>query len=204
MSCDWLHDDCKNEDSKCWQCITEDKFYVPKKKRKSGLAKRQARPSGRRGSNFEYNNHVSNKDLLSGVTTRMTPNSGAGFIKGDEEISGLISIMEELKTSSQTTSRGKKTISIQKEWLDKLKKEATNSSKEFWYLKFAYGDHEKDSYIVCDSEMIMGMVYTMSEDRKAKISAEMKLDIAKLKIDKLEKELEVLKEKLEFNKQQGR
>jgi hypothetical protein len=204
MNCDWGHDDCKKFPDSCWMCITTDKYYVPRKARSTGMAKRQARPSGRKGSNFEYSNHVSNKDLLSGATSNMTINSGAGFVKGDEEIKGIINIMEELKTSSQLTTRGKKTISIQKEWLDKLDTEAKAAHKEFWYLKFAFGDHEKDSYITLSADMIMGMVYTMVEDRKAKRIAELRQQATEVKVKQLEAEVEHLKIMLELTNEQVR
>jgi hypothetical protein len=177
MSCEWGHSDCTNTD-KCWMCVVEDKYYKPSKKPSAGMSKRRAKPTGRRGSHFEYDNHVANKDLLTGATSRMTPNSGAGQIKGDEQIRGIISIMEELKTSAQQTSKGVKTISIQKEWLDKLRIEASQANKEFWYLKFAFGDYERDWYVILESDMVMSMVFTMVEDRKAKAQADARAEVA--------------------------
>jgi hypothetical protein len=116
----------------------------------------------------------------------MTPNSGAAFVKGDEEISGIINIAEELKTSSTITSRGNKTISIQKLWLDKLRQESRESRKEFWYLKFAFGDHEKDWYAILDSDMIMSMVYTMLQDRQVRRILEDENKALRKKIEELE------------------
>jgi hypothetical protein len=84
MSDECQYTDCTVQGKDCWRCVPLGRFYSPPKKRKTGLAPRQAKTTGRRGSQFELDNHKANQDLLNGVTSRMTPNSGAGSIKGDE------------------------------------------------------------------------------------------------------------------------
>ena len=129
MICKWNHCDCKNENNKCYLCFLEDQYYVSNIKVKTP---RKAKETGRKGSKFEAINSNTNNTILLGGSTP-TPNSGAGKIKGDEQIHGLIEIMEELKEQNSTTSRGAKTFTIHKEWLDKLNREAQAENKEFWY-----------------------------------------------------------------------
>lgn len=179
MACEWGREDCKNEDIKCHLCSTPDYHYQSKIKSKpKPMAARQAKVNDRKGSGFEYRNTNSNKELLMGATSRQTPNSGAGQIKGDEEIRGIIKVMEELKEQNKTTSRGEKTFTIQKEWLLKLRREAQAAGKEFWYLKYVFSGDDRDVFVTVDADLIMSMVYTMVEDRKAKYKAEADLDVA--------------------------
>lgn len=178
-----------NVGEKCHLCSTKGLHYKPPKEVKRGLNKTAPKITKRGGSVFEYNNNKANNNLLSGVTSRQTPNSGAGHVKGDEQISGIINIMEELKEQNKLTSRGEKTFTIQKEWLEKLKREAIAENKEFWYLKFIFSGADKDVYCILDSDMVMSMVYTMVEDRKSKQKAELSLDV-------INKENELLKAKL--------
>lgn len=187
--CEYGYSDCINIGEKCHLCSVKGLHYKPPKEVKKGLNKSAPKITKRGGSVFEYNNNKANNSLLSGVTSRQTPNSGAGQIKGDEQISGIINIMEELKEQNKLTSRGEKTFTIQKEWLEKLKREAIAENKEFWYLKFIFSGTDKDVYCILDSDMVMSMVYTMVEDRRTKIKADLSLDVAK-------KENELLKAKL--------
>ena len=62
----------------------------------------------------------------------MTLNSGATVLeKGDEQISGIINVMEELKTQMPDRAKGTKTFTIKRQWLDKLNKEAKWKIKNF-------------------------------------------------------------------------
>lgn len=182
MSCQWGRTDCKNEGTKCYLCPTTDYHYDSKFKKKQTVAKMKI--TGRQGATFEARNHVNNHDLLNDVSSRMTPNSGAGKVKGDEEIRGIINIMEELKThqtKNQGRQPGKETFTIQKAWLNKLNKEAREVNKEFWYLKFAFKDHDLDHYCITEAEVIMSMVKTMVEDRRSAKKAQYQIDIANKK-----------------------
>lgn len=179
MSCDWGRSDCKNEGMKCYLCNAPDYHYDPKFKKKQTVAKKKV--TGRQGALFEARNHVNNHDLLNDVSSRMTPNSGAGRVKGDEEIRGIINIMEELKThqkKNEGRQPGKETFTIQRAWLEKLNREAKEANKEFWYLKFAFKDQDLDHYIVVEADTIMSMVKTMVEDRRAAKYANSKIEVA--------------------------
>lgn len=206
MACEWLTEDCQFEGtSKCDLCFTVKQNYKPSKQKKFGMAKHAQKADGRMGSNFEYQNHKRNEAILSGATSGMTLNSGATVLqKGDEQITGCIRIMEELKTKVAEQAPGKKTFTIQKKWLDKLAVEAPPENMEFWYLKFRFHESDNKSYIVIDQDVIMSMVYTMVEDRKVAKTAQSKINIenkrrelAETQLLCAQKEIELLKAELE-------
>ena len=92
-----MHDceTCKFYDSdKCTMCVSGSKYMAAQKK-SYGLKKNYNKTTNRMGSKAEMINHESNTATIS---TSMTPNSGAGKVKGDEQIVGLVNIMQEVKT----------------------------------------------------------------------------------------------------------
>ena len=129
---------------KCAMCFRE-AYYVPVKQKPK--KRYVGKNSNRMGAKFEKENHENNQKLL--ASSNQTPNSGAGRVKGDEQISGIIHIMEELKTRVKPKiARGSQTFTIHKEWLDKLTKESQAENKECWYLKFRFNETEEDTYVV--------------------------------------------------------
>ena len=167
MTCKWNYDDCINKGEQCLYCRTEGFKYKPKKIIKT-LKVNKNKADKRMGSRFEFENHKKKEKL---VSSDMTLNSGAtAKEKGDEQISGIINIMEELKTKVAEQIPGKQTFTIQKKWLQKLNREAKAENKEFWYLKFCFHENETDEvYCIVESDVLMSMVKTMITDRtKAK------------------------------------
>lgn len=204
--CRWGLEGCINTE-KCYLCTSEGYYYRSLKLSKKQAKGKAPKKSSRKGSLFEEKNHERNEALLTG--SRATPNSGAGSIKGDEQIFGLVTAMEELKQQTKVTAKGKKSFSINKDWLDKLEKEAKNH--EFWYLKFTYDKYgNKDIYVVTSQEMIMSMILTMAEDRKALKIAKAKQNISEKRarlfeteIIKLKAEIDLLKATLAIKQIEG-
>ena len=183
---------CANKDKKCDMCIDGSQFKEYVAKQVKGLRKRNYnKKSNRMGSTFEYNNHKNNKAAIdSVVNTSMTPNSGAGSsIKGDEQITGLIRIMEELKTQEVERARGHSQFTIKREWLDKLDREAPPENMEFWYLKFAFKDTDDKSYVVIDTQQMMDMVTTIVHDRKLANEADSKVEVANKRLEYVNAEM---------------
>lgn len=212
MNCEWGRTDCLNVNSKCHLCVTRDFHYEPTKTKKpKPMSRRQQKADRRMGGHFEFKNHQSNEALLSGgAVSSMTPNSGAGRIKGDEQISGIIEVMEELKTKVVEQAKGKASFTIKKEWLDKLHREAKQEEKEFWYLKFAFNQYDEDVYIIVENDMIMSMIKTMVDDRKKALHAESRIDLAekmrRLKEAeniKLQAEIDLLNAKIKLLEERG-
>ena len=178
MACEFGYEDCKNEGIRCDLCFNA-MHYVAKQVKSSGLRKRNnAKPTKRMGEVFERNNHKSVSNNINSVMTDMTPNSGAGKVKGDQQITGMIRIMEELKTQDPNRARGHSQFTIKREWLDKLDREAPVENMEFWYLKFAFKDTDDQSYTVIDTAQMNDMVATLVHDRKKANEADAKIKVA--------------------------
>ena len=141
----------------CMDCDGET-MYIPEKKpfirKSSGL--------GRGGEKTESktirktNGYIKKglKEAYAKSANTLTPNSGAGKIKGDGVTSDL---MQEMKERNNTLKGGKKSISIQKEWLDKLRKESYEAGKSYYVLAFTFGEDEHKIYGAMDYETVMGM-----------------------------------------------
>jgi len=207
MACEYGYDDCQFEDIKCDLCFTDGQCYKQIKQKRYGLARKAQKKDNRQGSGFEYKNHKRNKALLDDtVVSGMTLNSGATVLqKGDEQITGIIRIMEELKTKTAVQAPGKRNFTIKEEWLSKLHREAIAENMEFWYLKFCFHEADHDVYCITEQDIIMSMANTMVEDRKiakradAKIAVEQKRrELAEAKLLTAEKEIELLKAQLEL------
>lgn len=201
--CEWGYSDCRYEGIKCNNCYTPDSCYSPKKQeaptKRDKLGKRM-------GAKFELQNHKSNQAILSTGFSMMTPNSGAtNLYKGDEQIKGLVRVMEELKTGIIKQAPGKETFTIKKQWLRKLKLEATAENQEFYHLKFRFNEEDEVTYCIVEAEQIMSYIYTLKKDRETAQNADLKVQIAEKQRDVLAAENLLLKEKiklLELEKEQ--
>lgn len=195
---------CKFYDTDtCLLCVNESK-YVATKKKTYGIKKNYNKQTNRMGSKAEMINHESNTATIS---TSMTPNSGAGKVKGDEQLRGLVNIMQEVKTQDPTRARGHSQFTIKREWLDKLAEEAPAENMDFWYLVFSFKDTDQQQYVIIDKAQMNDMVATLVEDRKIAKGAEARINLAekkrvaaetenlalRAKIEALEAELEILK-----------
>ena len=200
MDCERL--DCKNYDTdKCLMCINGSK-YVQEKKKTYGLKKNYNKVTNRMGSKAEIINHESNTAT---ITSSMTPNSGAGKIKGDEQIVGLVNIMQEVKTQEVIRARGHSQFTIKREWLDKLAEEAPAENMDFWYLIFSFKNTDEQQYVVIDKQQMNDMIATMTEDRRVAKEAHRRIDLADKKRIyaeaenlKLQAEIDMLKAELKL------
>lgn len=208
IHCQWGYGDCRFLEEKCSTCFSEGFHYQPRKeKKKSSLARRQAKPDKRKGSEFEYSNHRKNVTMLKNtVSSSMTANSGATAMeKGDEQIRGIINIMEEYKTQEAERARGTKQFTIKREWLDKLHYEAKAEQMEFWVLKFAFSEDEAAHqgglvFVVLEDEQFRSMILTMTNDRKRALLAQSKIDVAERRKDLVEAENTKLQAEIRFLK----
>ena len=209
MECEFGHIDCQNLDKKCDMCYNSVWYLAPKNKPKP-LQKRNYNKgnSKRMGSTFEDNNHRNNAKMIKDiVSSNMTPNSGAGRIKGDEQISGIINITEELKTQQPNRARGVNQFTIQRAWFEKLDRESKAAGKEFWYLKFSFNEDEANHsssniFVITEQDIIMSMVKTMVEDRKVAKNANAKIELANKRAAFIEAENIKLKAEINLLKAQ--
>ena len=201
--CKWNHPDCISDPSQCLFCVTDGfKYKAPKVKK--GLQPNKNKLEKRMGAKFEYANHKKNEAL---VSSSMTLNSGAtAKEKGDEQIRGIVNVMEELKTKVAKQAPGKQTFTIQKKWLQKLNKEAQAENMEFWYLKFCFHESETNEvYAIVESDLLMAMVKTMITDRTKAKQCDNTVDMYKkqylaeqAKTIALQAEVEYLKAKIKL------
>ena len=201
--CEWGYSDCRYEGIKCNNCYTPNSCYSPKKQE---VPVKRDKLGKRMGAKFELQNHKSNQAILNTGFSMMTPNSGAtNLYKGDEQIKGLVRVMEELKTGIIKQAPGKETFTIKKQWLRKLKLEATAEDQELYYLKFRFNEEDEITYCIIDAEQIMSCIYTLKKDRETAQNADLKIQIAEKQRDVLAAENLLLKEKiklLELEKEQ--
>ena len=178
MSCPFNKDDCQNE-TQCHLCFEASKYIAPKKKQ-YGIKKNNNKKSNRMGSNLEV---VNQKRLSSTVSDNktvadMTPNSGAGHVKGDAQIQGLVRCMIENKTQEVTRAKGHSQFTIKREWLDKLANEAPKENMEFWWLTFSFKDTDSQLYTIIDDQQMQDMIATLVHDRKVAKEADSKVELA--------------------------
>ena len=97
------------------------------------------------------------KRIAKAIGARRTANSGATkFDKGDLII-GQLWLIE-----AKTCMTPKKSFSIKKEWLDKVKKEMYATSKSYNALCFDFGD-EKDRYYVIDENTFKQIIDVLED-----------------------------------------
>lgn len=198
--CTWGTIDCKWEGTpRCDTCFTDRQSYVPLRKTK----KEKPRPvqrSRRAGSSFEVANHNRNVEALKDTISNMTINSGATMKeKGDENLSGYVKISEELKTQLDMRAKGHKTFTLQKEWLEKLKRESREKDQEFWYLVFSFSETEGiigESYAVIEKEQLLSMIKSLIEDRKERDLAVKITSLKQKEIESLRAEISSLHSKI--------
>jgi hypothetical protein len=156
------------------------------------------------GSQFEKANHDNNVSALRETESNMTINSGATRRqKGDENITGYIRVMEELKTQMPNRVKGTKSFTIQRSWLDKLNIEGKQKGMEFWYLVFSFSETEGvnpagDTFVISEKEMIFSMIQNMLSDRKRADLAAKAAEVSKLELDSVKAENSALHSRIAF------
>lgn len=106
----------------CMDCDGET-LYVPDKKpfikKSSGKGRGGERTESRTIKKTNNSIKQSIERAYKQKSNKLTPNSGAGKIKGD----GItLDLMQEMKERNNSLKGGNKSISIQKEWLEKLER----------------------------------------------------------------------------------
>lgn len=96
------------------------------------------------------------KRVAKDIGGRVTSNSGATrFYKGDINLGNMLI---ECKTKTSPS----KSVSIKKEWLDKLKEERFAMGKSYSAIAFDFGDGE--DYFIIDKKLMQLLVETIKEN----------------------------------------
>lgn len=92
------------------------------------------------------------KAIAKAIGAKRTPNSGAtDFAKGD------LYIDDKWLLEAKTCMEPKKSFSIKKDWLEKLKEEQFATNKQYRALCFDFGD-EKDRYYILDEKVFKQII----------------------------------------------
>ena len=92
------------------------------------------------------------------LSGKRQPNSGATpFMKGDVKT-------EFFCIECKTAATEKKSISIKKDWIDKLKEEAFAMGKQHWAVAFNFGGlGNNDNYYVIDEKLFLRLINYLEE-----------------------------------------
>lgn len=183
MSCEWGRNDCINQDNKCMLCVTDGLYYIQSVTRKpSGLKKNKVKDTGRQGAISEVKAYQQFSNAIDNQSVQGTPNSGAGSIKGDMQVRGIVNAMIELKTTVAKNAKkapGKESFTIKREWLDKLRSEAKAEGKEIFSLCFSFKEYDDQFYAVMEMEHLMDIIATLKYDRLALKDVDNQIDVYK-------------------------
>ena len=146
--------------------FTKPKWMVQKEKqeqkKRDGIKKKPKEGMGfEKRAQKRYNQTVGKDKPSSSVpNARRRPNSGAiwcmpGDIVTEKELM-------ECKERGSTTSKGEKTITIQKHQLDKIEQEAFFSNKDVWYYLFGFKECDR-IYLVKDFEEELSMIQQINK-----------------------------------------
>ena len=87
------------------------------------------------------------------IDGRRTPNSGATlFIKGDV-------VTKTFCIECKTQIEEKKSFSVKREWIEKIKEEAFASNKDNWAIAFNFGgENQSENYYIVDEKLFKKLV----------------------------------------------
>lgn len=173
MACDKT--DCSNKDKVCHLCIPKGRLYkTGKKPKKRKLKRRDALGKVKKyqkdGMEFQsivrkkYNRYMRRAD-----EARETPNSGAIWtMPGDIYTEDALI---ECKQRGQITSRGEKQITITREMLLKIAKEA--GTTRIPLLAFGFKGHPDEVYMMGDFNVFLELIQINKQlkDRIAELEA---------------------------------
>lgn len=160
-SCNLL-EECKQAGKQCHLCFNQSRFVPIKEKKVYRYDPKKK--SQKAGMDFEnvgaakYNQAVRHaKDAA-----RRQPNSGAmahalGDVITEEKLTAALT---EFKERGSTTAKGEKTISIKKEWLEKLKWEASQMNREYYFLPFRYKNDDTE-YVAMEYDILLSYIQTI-------------------------------------------
>lgn len=158
-------DECANAGKSCFKCF-DYSFFKPPKEKSRLKAKNTTRKLNTTKGGLQFEQDGANrysKAVKNGQdAARRQPGSGAmahalGDVITSEELTSAIA---EFKERGSVTKSGAKSISIKKEWLDKLEEEAIAMKRDYYFLPFRYTGSDKD-YLVIEYEMLMGYLETI-------------------------------------------
>lgn len=155
-----ISDSCRNKDKRCYVCIDHDQYLEKKYLNHNQVRKT---PSKRKkGMEFEekvvkeYNHYMAQRKPLSG---------GIWGFEGDIEV---IEMLWECKERDEELVGGKKSISIKKEWHDRIKEEALNHRK-LPAIIYRYKSFPDEMYFSMEFDYLLELLHrikTLTEENE--------------------------------------
>lgn len=158
-----LKNSCANFGKSCYKCFDYNMFS--RKKERVGLRpKSLTNKQKKEGMDFEnrgtrkYNQAIA---ISKDIARRQIASGSLSFALGDmiteEELTASLA---EFKERGSVDSRGRKQITIKKEWLDKLKQEAKDMGKNYYFLPFTFKDSDTD-YVAMEFDILLSYIQTI-------------------------------------------
>jgi hypothetical protein len=155
--------ECGNQGKSCFKCFGFN-LYKPIKEKTGLKAKSDRRMEKKEGMDFEnrgtrsYNKAV---QTAKQVAHRQLASGALHYALGDmitEE--SLTAALAEFKERGSKDARGEKQITIKRDWLEKLKDEARQMKREYYFLPFSFKGDTKD-YVAMEYDMLLAYVQTI-------------------------------------------
>lgn len=151
------HKDCVNRNLRCHICVPIGRLYKTKKRKPPKKAKKKnalGKTDKYQKEGMEFQDRVAKRyNELMGRGARQQPNSGAFWgMPGDVITEELL---QECKERGTVSSRGEKQITIKKEMLEKIKKEA--NFRRIPVLPFGF-KNDDNIYVALEYDLLLEVV----------------------------------------------
>lgn len=154
-----MQDICQNKNKMCFSCFDLNKFK-PLKEKKTYQPK--VKKSEKAGMAFEEKVKDKYNEKLRYVRDHAFRqfNSGALSNKPGDVITTepITAAVMECKERGTLTSSGEKQIQIKLEWLTKLKDEARELGKDYYFLPFSFKGHD-ETYVALSYDILLNYIY---------------------------------------------
>lgn len=161
MTCP-VFDQCSNT-AQCYRCFHQH-LYKPHKRQTPLAPKSLSRTPKKQGIKAEQDFVKQYKQTIQRADQVVRQQIASGALHhhpGDvETFDSFIASLYEIKEKLVDHTKGKKTFTIQKEWLDKLKKEARQLNKDHYALPFRFSE-DNSFYVVIELEILLSLVETI-------------------------------------------
>lgn len=159
MTCPY-QDECRNYPKSCFKCF-DFKQYKPLKERKTLQPKSKTKKEKKAGMDFEkkgvqkYNQAIRiGKDMAHQQIASGAFHFALGDMITEEELTAALA---EFKERGGLDSRGEKQLTIKKEWIEKIKEEAKQMGKAFYFLPIRFKNDPID-YVVLEYDMFLSYI----------------------------------------------
>jgi hypothetical protein len=153
--------ECANVNKSCFKCFNYSMYKPPKEVRQGLRQKSLNKKEVKEGMDFENRGTRKYNQAIKGakdVARRQIASGALAHALGDmiteEELTASLS---EFKERGSTDAKGQKQITIKREWLEKLKWEASQMGKDYYFLPFTFKGSDTD-YVAMDFDILLSYI----------------------------------------------